>query len=44
MGTTMEELRKGLKELKRFAIPQEEQQNQPTRHPELPRSNPLTKE
>jgi len=32
----MEELEEGLKELKGFAIPQEEQQYQPTRPPELP--------
>ena len=33
MGTPMEELGKGLKELKGFVTPQEEQQYQSTRHP-----------
>jgi len=33
----MEELEKGLKELKGFATPQEEQQYQPTRTPRAPR-------
>jgi len=32
MGSPMEELEKGLKEMKGFATPQEEQQYQPTRH------------
>jgi hypothetical protein len=32
----MEELEKGLKELKGFAAPEEEQQYQPTRHPRAP--------
>jgi hypothetical protein len=36
MGTPKEELGKGLKELKRFAIPEEEQQYQPTRAPRDP--------
>jgi hypothetical protein len=36
----MKELEKGLKELKGFAIPYEEQQNQPTRPPELPGTKP----
>jgi hypothetical protein len=40
----MEELEKGLKELKEFATPQEEQQYQPTRTPELPGTKPPTKE
>jgi hypothetical protein len=30
LGTTVKELEKGMKELKGFATPQEEQQNQPT--------------
>jgi hypothetical protein len=34
----MEELGEGLKELKGFATPYEEQQPQPTRHPRAPRS------
>jgi hypothetical protein len=33
----MEELEKGLKELKGFAAPSEEQQYQPTRPPRAPR-------
>jgi hypothetical protein len=42
----MEELEKGMKELKGFATPQEEQQYQTTRHPppELPGTKPPTKE
>ena len=41
----MEELEKGLKELKGFATPEGEQQYQPTRHtPELPGTKPPTKE
>jgi len=36
-GTTMEELEEGLKELKGFAIPQEEQQYQTTRPSRTPR-------
>jgi hypothetical protein len=42
----MEELEKGLKELKWFATPYEEQQYKPTRHhpPELPGIKPPTKE
>ena len=40
----MEELGKGLKELKEFATPWEEQQYQPTKLPELPRSKQPTKE
>ena len=40
----MEELGEGLKELKGFATPQEEQQYQPTRPPELLRTKPPTKE
>jgi len=39
-----EELEKGLKELNRFATPQEEQKYQPTRPPELPGTKPPTKE
>jgi hypothetical protein len=34
----MEELEKGLKKLKRFATPHEEQQYQPTRPPRAPRN------
>jgi hypothetical protein len=37
MGTPMEELWDGLKELKGFATPQEEQQYQPTRSSRAPR-------
>jgi hypothetical protein len=33
----MEELEKGLEDLKEFATPKEEQQYQPTRHPKAPR-------
>jgi hypothetical protein len=33
----MEELEKGLKDLKRFVIPQGEQQYQPTRWPRAPK-------
>jgi hypothetical protein len=33
----MDELKKGLKEMKRFATAQEEQQYQPTRPPRAPR-------
>jgi hypothetical protein len=40
----MEELEKGLKELKRFATPWEEQQYQTTRPKELPGTKPPTKE
>jgi hypothetical protein len=43
-GIPTEELGKGLKELKGFATPQEEQQYQPNRSTELTRSKPLTKE
>jgi hypothetical protein len=35
MGFPMEELEKGLKELKGFTIPYEEQQYQPTRVPRV---------
>jgi hypothetical protein len=35
MGTRMEELGEGLKELKGLATPQEEQQFQPTRGPRV---------
>jgi hypothetical protein len=38
MGFLMEELGEGLKELKRFATPEEKQQYQPTRSP-APRSS-----
>jgi hypothetical protein len=42
----MKELDKGVKELKGFATPQEEQQYQETRHlmSELPRTKPPTNE
>jgi len=40
----MQELDKGLKEMKEFATPQEEQQYQPTIPPELPGTKPPTKE
>jgi hypothetical protein len=40
----MEEVEKGLKELKGFMTPQEEQQYQPTRSPELPGTKLPTKE
>jgi hypothetical protein len=39
----MEELEKGLKELKGFAAQYEEQQYQSTRPPELPRTKPPNK-
>ena len=38
-GTPMEELEKGLKELKGFATPKEKQQYQPTRHPPPPKKS-----
>jgi hypothetical protein len=37
MGSTIEELEKGPKELKGIAVPQEEQQYQPTSPPRAPR-------
>jgi hypothetical protein len=37
MGTPVEELGEGLKELKEFAVPWEEQQYEPTRSPRAPR-------
>jgi hypothetical protein len=37
VGSPIEEIEKGLKELKEFATPEEEQQYQPTRHPRAPR-------
>jgi hypothetical protein len=37
MGSPIEELENGLKELKRFAIPKKEQEDQPTRRPRNPR-------
>ena len=40
----MEELGEGLKELKWLLTSWEEQKYQPTRHPELPRTKPPTKE
>ena len=40
----MEEVEKGLKELKGFMTPQEEQQYQPTRSPELPGTKLPTKD
>jgi hypothetical protein len=40
----MEELEKGLKELRGFAVPQEEQQCQSARHPEAQGTGPSTKE
>jgi hypothetical protein len=45
VGSPIEELEKGLKELKGFATPEEEQQYEPTRPPppELPGIKPLTK-
>jgi hypothetical protein len=44
MGSPVEELEKGLKLLKRFATPEEEQQYQLTRPPELPGTKQPTKE
>jgi hypothetical protein len=38
------EREKGLKELKTFETPQEKQQHQPTRPPEIPGTKPSTKE
>ena len=43
-GVPTEELGEGLKELKGFATPWEEQQYQPTRSPNLPGTKPPTKE
>ena len=43
-GSAIEELEKGLKELKGFATPEEEQQYQPTRAPDLPGTKSPTKE
>jgi hypothetical protein len=40
----MEELEKGLKELKGFVTPEEEQKYQPTRPPELPGTKPPIKD
>ena len=42
--SSMEELEKGPKELKRFASPYKEQQCEPTIPPELPGTKPLAKE
>ena len=43
MGSLMEELEKGLKELRGVAAPWGEQQRQPARPPELPGTGPPTK-
>jgi hypothetical protein len=44
VGSLIEELEKGLKKLKGFATPYEEQQYQATRPPKLPGTKPSTKE
>jgi hypothetical protein len=44
MGSLIEELVKGLKELNSFATPKERQQYQPTNTTDLPGPKPSTKE
>jgi len=44
MGIPIEELGEGLKELKGFETPYEEQHYQPIRHPKAPKDYPPTKE